>query len=155
MKFFVVIGRNALYTYEKSGQRFETQFIEGSDRYSYHLSNISEEINEYLDALANEKNLGTKAKLEFDVLESADDFCNIGIFSILNSYVDKKYELNSSIETVIKKLSRDKALMISEYGINYDGYSYSMNDGTLEKAEFDLLAYTIHSRDVIELMNID
>ena len=155
MKFLIVIGKSALYTYKRNGQEFETQFIEGSECYSYNLSNISEDINGYLDALANEKNLETKAKLEFDVLECADRFCNKGVLNILEEYVDNKYEFDSVMEAVIKKLSRDKSLLVTEYGVNYDGYSYVMADGILRQKEFDLLSYTIHSRDVIDLMDIN
>lgn len=153
MKFFMIIERNAIYTYEKNGQHYDLQYIEGSKSFSYSMSSIYENINEYLDALANEKNLGTKAMLEFDVLESSEEFCNIGVINALEGYIEKKYNINEAIEMVIKKLSKDKGLMIDHYGINYDGYSFLLVDGQIQKGEFDLLAYTVHSDDVIGLMD--
>lgn len=154
MKFFMIIGRNALYTYEKNGQKFEQQFIEGSEIYPYSISSISEDVDSYLDALANEKNLGTKAKLEFDILESANLLANTGVLNVLEEYVENKYSLDDAIPTVLKKLSRDKKLLINEYGINYDGCSYKAGNGQLIRGEFDLLAYTVHYNDMIDLINI-
>ncbi|MDE7312363.1 MAG: hypothetical protein K2N87_12210 [Eubacterium sp.] len=154
MKFFMIISKKALYTYQKNGQGFEPQFIEGSNLYPYNSSSICEDINAYLEALAYEKNLGTKAKLEFDILESTDQLRNAEIFRVLEDYTDKRYQIDDALKTVLKKLSRDKKLMISEYGINYDGYSYKLS-GDIEKKEFDLLAYTVHSEDMVGLMNLE
>lgn len=133
MKFFMIIGKHALYTYQKSGQGLEPQFIEGSEAYLYNSSSIREDIEAYLEALANEKNLGTKAKLEFDILEGTDRLRNAGIFQSLEDYTDKRYPIDDALKTVIKKLSRDKKLLINEYGINYDGCSYKLADGRVEK----------------------
>lgn len=155
MKFFLVIGKKYLHTFEQNGQKFELQYIEGSETYSYSSNNLDEDINAYLEALANEKNLSTVAKLEFDILEGADGISNAGIVKRLKDIVsvNQLYGLEDALKTVIKKLSRDKKLLIDEYGINYDGDSYKMIDKNIEKGEFDLLAYTIYSNDVIELMD--
>lgn len=156
MKFFLIIGANALYTYENIGQKYELQFIEGGESYPYHPSAAHDNVQAYLEALANEKNLGTTAKLEFDVLDCADEYCNTAVFGMLKEgeYIDRHYLIDEAISDVMKKLSRDKKLLIDKYGINYDGVSYKLKNKTLEKGAFDLLAYTIHSDDVISLMNM-
>lgn len=153
MKFFIIIGRNALYTYERDGQRFEPQFIEGSETYTLNSTNIPEDVNSYMEILANEKNLGTIAKLEFEVLEGAEDNLNAVVINALEEHIIKKYSLKNTLMTVIKKLQRDKKLMIEIYGINYEGYSYKLKNNGLEKDNFDLLAYTIHSSDLVNLMD--
>lgn len=155
MKLFVAIGKKALYTYEKDGQKFNIEYIEGHDAFPYNPRNAADDINDYLEALSNEKNLGTKAKLEFDVLDSVDEYCNTAVFHVLEgeNYVNRRYPINVALEEVIKKLSKDKKLLIDEYGINYDGNSYKIQNGKLVKREFDLLAYTVHCKDVIDLMN--
>jgi len=152
MEFFVVIGRNALYTYERDGRHFEPQFIEGSEFFEINPMNISEEINSYMNILANEKNLGTVAKLEFEVLECSDANFNAGILAAFGDHVNKVYVLEDTLKTVMKKLLRDKSLMVDAYGINYEGYSYKQDNEKIVQGDFDLLGYTIHCNDVVGLM---
>lgn len=154
MRFFIVIGKDKIYTYEQNGQYFEPQFLEGSETFSLNAGNINEDVNTYMDILANEKNLGTTAKLEFDVLESSNQVLNSLILGVLGERVGKYLSLNDTINKIIAKLSRDKKLMIDKYGINYEGFSYKKEGGKIKMGEFDLLAYTIHPKDVLELMNI-
>lgn len=153
MKFFIIIGRNALYTYERDGQRFEPQFIEGSELFTLNSANISENVNSYMEILANEKNLGTIAKLEFEVLEGSEDNINAAVVNTFREHIDKVYPLKNTLMTVVKKLQRDKKLMIDTYGINYEGCSYKIENNSLVQEEFDLLAYTIHGNDVVSLMD--
>ncbi|MDE6985304.1 MAG: hypothetical protein K2O99_12355 [Lachnospiraceae bacterium] len=153
MKFLLVIGQNALYTYEKSSQEYEPVFIEGSEVFALRAGAIREEMKSYLEALKDEKNLGTTAKLEFDVLESADDSRNLAVQSVLEEHIDRTYPLDAALQTVMKKLVRDKELRIDKYGINYEGCSYKMDRDRVVRDAFDLLAYTIHNRDVVGLMN--
>lgn len=154
MKFFIIIGRNALYTYERCDQRFEPQFIEGSEFFSISSTNISEEVNLYMDILANEKNLGTIAKLEFEVLEGSETNLNAAIVTAFGEHIDKVHSLDNTLKTVIKKLLRDKKLLIDTYGINYDGCSYKLENNILLQGEFDLLGFTIHCNDVVGLMDL-
>lgn len=153
MKFFIIIGRNVLYTYKRDGQHFESQFIEGSELFTLNSTNISEDVNSYMEILANEKNLGTIAKLEFEVLEGAEDNFNSAVINALGEHIIKVYSLKSTLMTVVKKLQRDKKLLIDTYGINYEGRSYKIENNSLAQEEFDLLAYTIHTNDVVSLMD--
>lgn len=153
MKFFIIIGRNALYTYERDGQRYEPQFIEGSELYSLNSTNISEDVNSYMEILANEKNLGTIAKLEFEVLEGSEENFNAAVVNALGEHTEKVYSLKNTLMTVVKKLQRDKKLMIDTYGVNYEGCSYKVENNNLLQDDFDLLAYTIYSNDVVSLMD--
>ena len=155
MKFLMVIGKHVLHTYFKEGKRYEIQYLEGSETYPYNRSSANEDILAYMEVLANEKNLGTTAKLEFDVLECSDHFCNTAVLQALEGYVVRKYSFLETLLEVLKKLSRDKKLLISEYGINYDGSSYQNINDRVEKKEFYLLAYTVHSADIVELMDFE
>lgn len=154
MKFFIIIGRNALYTYGHDGQHFKPQSIEGSGQFSFSTTNICEDVNSYMEILANEKNLGTVAKLEFDVLEGTETNINAAIKTAFGDHINSVYSLEKALETVIKKLLRDKKLMIDTYGINYEGCSYKLENNNLLQGEFDLLGYTIHCNDVVELMDL-
>lgn len=117
-------------------------------------SNVDENIKSYMNTLADEKNLGTTAKLEFDVLECPDVNYNNTVMAALGEYVDRVYSLGDTLKTVIKKLSRDKKLLIDKYGINYEGCSYKIENGDIVQGEYDLLGYTLHSGDVVELMDV-
>lgn len=154
MKFFIIIGRNALFTYEHDGQRFESQFIEGSELFPISSTNISEDVNAYMEILANEKNFGTVAKLEFEVLESSDINLNKAIVTAFGAHINKVYSLENTLNIVTKKLLRDKKLMVDIYGINYEGCAYKLENNTLVQGEFDLLGYTIHCNDVVGLMDL-
>lgn len=154
MKFFIIIGRNALYTYERDGQRFESQYIEGSESFPISSTNISEDINAYMEILANEKNLGTVAKLEFEALESSDMNLNKAIITAFGAHINKVYSLETTLNTVTKKLLRDKKLMVDTYGINYEGCAYKLENNTLVQGEFDLLGFTIHCNDIVGLMDL-
>jgi len=152
MRFFLIIGKNNLFVYERKNNRFEKQFIEGNPFYPYDLSNSEENVISFLDALANEKNLGTKTKLQFDVLENQDFVRTKSIMKTMSDYVVNVYKIENVIVTAIKKLSKDKTLQIDNYGINYDGVSYKMENGGLLNSYFDLLAYAINDEDLVNLM---
>lgn len=154
MKFFLVIGRTAVYTYERNGQEFTVQNIEGSEGYPVESSSVAADVGSYLNALANEKNLGTKAKLEFDVIEGADRFRNEAIGKALKEYAEQTYPLAEALRTACQRLSRDRDLHIDRFGINYEGHSYRMVEGDIVQGEFDLLAFTINSKDVLEMMKL-
>ena len=152
MHFFVIIGKESLYVYEKVGNKFEKQFIEGSYCYPYDINNGDEEIDTFMDALANEKNLGTKAKLQFDILESEDQIHTNYVLKSMDQYICEKYELADTIFMLLKKLLKDKTLKIEKYGINYDGNCYRINNQQLVKGPFNLLAYTICEDDIMGLI---
>lgn len=154
MRFVMIISHRALYTFEKNGQSFETQFIEGSEEFPISANNVSEDTGIYMDTLADEKNLGTTAMLEFDVIECSDTGYNNSVRSVLGDRVNNVYSFKDMIETVLKKLMRDKKLLVDKYGINYDGYSYRLNNNAIVRGEFDLLAYTVHGSDVVGSMDI-
>lgn len=152
MRFFVIIGKNALSVYEKNGNSYEKQFIEGSPSYPYDVNHVEEHLDHFLNALANEKNLGTRAKLEFDILENKDPIRTNSVLRILGDYTKDRQKLSDTIQTVIKKLARDKSLWIDTYGINYDGECYRMEGQKLQTHPFDLLAYTVEEDDMMELL---
>lgn len=154
MKYLLVICKNSIFTYEAVGNGFLPQMIEGSKKYSYNINTVNDDMDAYLQALANEKNLGTVARLEFDVVEGTDVFCNNAIINVLEKYIDKKYNINTAIAKAIGKLSRDKNLLIDQYGVNYDDISYIMIDNEIKKQPYNLLAYRVECDDLVDLMDM-
>ena len=154
MKYLLVICKNSIITYEAVGNSFLPQMIEGNKKYSYNINTVNDDMDAYLKALANEKNLGTVARLEFDVVEGTDVFCNNEIINVLEKYIDKKYNINTVIAKAIGKLSRDKNLLIDQYGVNYDDISYIMIDNEIKKQPYNLLAYRVECDDLVDLMDM-
>lgn len=154
MKFFIIIGKKALYTYECNGHQLKPQYIEGSDFYAISPVNIGDDVNSYMEILADEKNLGTIAKLEFEILEGTDSKVNMAIMDAFGDNIGKVYKLDDTLKVILKKLQRDKKLMVETFGINYEGYSYIFKDNDICRGNYDLLAYTIHCDDVIGLMDL-
>lgn len=152
MKFFLIIEKNTLCIYENNNGKYEKQFIEGNDHYPYDLEQVQEDIGSFLDILADEKNLGTKAKLSFDVLENENQIRTNGVMEVLGPYTEERYRLNDTVMKILRKLSKDKKLHIQDYGINYDGICYKIHDSRLLTGPFDLLAYTVHGDDIVELL---
>ena len=153
MNFFLIIGRNKLYTYVKNASQIEPQFIEGSNYFQVNFGNISGDVSSYMETLANEKNLGTIAKLEFDILENSNSKFSAEVIRAFGENVKSVYHLNEVLENVMNKLLRDKKLMINEYGVNYDGYSYKLKNNTVVKEEYDLLSKSIYCDDIVERTN--
>mgnify|MGYP004474962147 CR=1 FL=1 len=154
MKFLIVIGKDALYTYSTIGQDIQPQYIEGSEAFSYNANSIGEEIESYLEALANEKNLGTVSKLEFDVLEGSNKLVNHSMYNSLKEYIDQWWKFDEAVANSLKILSKDKKLYIKEFGINYDGRSYRLEQDRLMQDDYDLLAYSVHYKEMAELLNV-
>lgn len=150
MKFFIIAGKNALYTYEQKDGKWSSMFIEGSDSFPLNPNNVEEDTKAYLETLANEKNLGTTAMLEFEMLESPDKILNENIIKAFGDHIDMVRPLDECIGSVLKKLMRDKKLKIEKYGINYEGISYKSEDLKVIKGDFDLLGLTIHAKDIVE-----
>ena len=155
MKFLLIIGNSVMHTYEEKNNGYSIQCIEGNDTFPVSGNSISEDILSYLKLLANEKNLNSIEQLEMDVLGGPNVTYNARIIKVLEEYVHipNKYMIEDIILEIIDKLGKEKEMMIDKYGVNYEGYSYVKRNGVLNKGEFDLLAYTIHSKDIVKIIN--
>lgn len=154
MKFLIVMGNQSIDTYDHDEKGIKPRFIEGSPSYPISLGNVAADMGRYMEALRNELNMDSTSDLEFDILEGPDRGLNEMVEAAIKGHVRKVYTLKDTLKTVIRKLSGDDRLMITSYGVNYGGKSYVPEGDGLREGEFDLLAYTIHSGDVIERMEL-
>ena len=154
MKFLIVLGNQSIDTYDYGEKGIEPRFIEGSPSYPISLGNASADMRRYMEDLTNELNMDSTSDLEFDILEGSDRSLNEMIEAFIQEHIRKVYTLKDTLKTIIQKLARDDSLMIASYGINYGGKSYILEGQNLQEGEFDLLAYTIHSGDVMQLMEL-
>jgi len=155
MEFLVSIEKDCLRTYEKVNGRFEPFFIEGDDCFLYEATSIKQDVEEYMHSIAHEKNLADPSDIELIVLGNFDDLLNSKFHKVWGDHVKQTYQIKNMMEKVFSALQKNKELLILKYGINYDGFSFNMKNGQIEKSDFDLLAYTIHATDLINLNLFD
>ena len=129
MQFFLVVNQKGICTFEKNDDKLTTLFVEGCELFPIDGGRVKECCESYMRALANEKNLGNQNMLEFEILESSDKILNMKVLKALNGLVKKTYDLTSTMQYVIEKLSADSSLRIKEFGVNYDGCSYMIQGG--------------------------
>lgn len=155
MEFLVSIEKDRLRTYERVKGTFEPFFIEGGECFFYDGSSIKQEVETYLSALVREKNMESPDGIELIVLENSDELLNLKFSRAWDKHVKKVFLIGDMMWKVLCALRDDKELRVSEYGINYDGFSYVIRKGKIEKSDFDLLAYTIHAKNLIDLKLFD
>lgn len=150
---YLLIGKEKLYLYEKNANLFERLYIEGNPDYSYDINNVKYGIQQLMDNLVNEYNLDTKAEIDFIVIDNENEIISEVVEKIIGEYESKKYTIDSIIIKVFNKLSRDKKLLIEEYGINFDGKNYLLINGNLNKKEFSLLGYTLQEDNLMKYVD--
>lgn len=149
-KFYMIIGKNELFLYEKNENGYVRQFIEGNSEYSYKLNNAKNDVDRLIKSLVNEYNMETSAEIEFIVIDNENTIYSEIIEKALGEYVAKKNDLKQILTNIIKKLKRDNKLMIDELGINFDGKNYVMSNNKLIKNDYSLLGYTLHADDIMK-----
>lgn len=148
--FYMIIGKNKLYLYEKEDKIFERLYIEGNPEYSYDINRAKKCIAELMDRLADEYNMDTIAEIEFVIIDNEDPVISNVMNQVLNEYIKEEYPIDSLLSNIYQKLERDKKLFISDYGINFDGKNFSKKNNVLEKKEFSLLGYTINQDELMK-----
>ena len=141
--FYLIIGKDKLFLYEKDNGHAVKQYIEGNPYFLYDVNKAESDVQRMLDLLVNEYNLDTVAELEFIILENDDDIRTNKIEQILSDYIIEKLDLRKTLLKIMKTLNKDKKLYINDFGINYDGMSFYIKNNKLEKSEFNLLSYTL------------
>jgi len=155
MEFLVSIEKNKLRTYERKNGHFEPFYIEGDEFFSYDVTSIKQDVDAYMNSIVHEKNLADASCIELLVLENFDELLNSKFNKAWGDHVRNAYRVHDLMEKAFNALQGNKELRIPEYGINYDGFSFLLKNGKIEKSDFDLLAYTIHATDLINLNLFD
>ena len=81
--------------------------------------------------------------MNFIVVENEDKIRNHNVEVMLETRLKRRIALNDLILRAISDLSKDPLKHISDFGVNYDGSSYILRDGDLEKRSYSLLALSI------------
>lgn len=147
--FYVIIGRNALYLYEKNGEEYNRQYVSGNPEFQYQTNSVKKDMDKMMDALVEEYNLENRSELSFFVIGSNDPLVTEVVSKALEGYITEKHDLNVLMLEVIKRFSCDKKLLVNEFGINFDDVNYRLLNGRLQETDYSLLGYTLQTDDLI------
>ena len=142
-------GRGPRRSLRGCDRSFEQVHIDGNPYVKYMLPNIKNEVTLLVDKLANIYNLDGRTDISIVLIENSDRVRNVNIKTALGDKITKSISINSLIEKYIHE-NNDTA--IAEYGVNYDGETFVMNDGKIQKRPYSLLGVRI---DVDKLMKFD
>lgn len=153
MEFLMFIGKDNFKIFDLENQ-CERVIFKGRDYFNFEITKIQIAIIEMFDILKNDFNINNDRNIYFHVLENEDNLINKVILECLQGHIRNKYKLQGTMVSVISeltKLGNDK-LMISKYGVNYDGKCYKLDNNTFIKKDFSLLAYTINEELLIKCL---
>lgn len=149
-KVYLVIAKKNIYIYKKEGDSFERIYIDGNSEYEYSVNAITAGIEKLKEKLVDEYNLDTQEGLNFTVIENEDKSITQAVENVLGQCIHKKYALEKLMTDILKQLCMDKKLLISEYGINFDGKNYLIIRDKIMQKEFSLLGYTLCPDKLVE-----
>lgn len=141
--FYMVIGRDMLYLYEKDGTVFNRQYIEGNPEFHYQINHLKGDMERLLDLLAEEYNLDSKDEITFCLIENEDPSVTKAFCKTLGGYTSRQYGLDVVMPEIIRKMEADGIPLIRESGVNFDGRNYLLVNGKLNRRDYNLLGYTL------------
>ena len=146
----MIIGKNAFYLYRRNGNGFEIEYVDGNPYRHYNTHSIKSDLENLLETVADTNNLDNANEIEFTIIENADNIRNTNVEQVLGNRIKEKMSINDVLIRVVNAISRDNELHINEFGVNYDGSSYILHNGELQKKPYSLLAYNVEQEKLIE-----
>ena len=140
----MIIGKNAFFLYRKNDKNFEIEYIDGNPYYQYILHEIKLYAEQVLTALVDINNLDDKNEIELIIIENSDHVRNVNVEQVLEKYIKERLKLDTVLLRIMHDLLEDKNLYIKDFGINYDGECYILENNILKRDNYSLLAYTIN-----------
>ena len=104
-----------------------------------------------MNVLKENNNLSDSDELRFFVLESSDTVRNEVVMSRLGDTLAHRYSVFAAIERALNDIGNDPKEYL-EFGLNYDGHSYMIKQGTTNVGEFNLLALTVEPQMMLKYM---
>lgn len=148
--FYMIIGKDALYLYEKNGRNYNRQYIEGNPEFHYQLNNIKKDIEKLLEVLVEEYNLDNQSELTFVVVGNGNSVVTEVITKALDGHISDKRDMGFIMPEIIQKLYKDEIPLVKEYGVNFDGNNYRLMNGKLGMYDYHLLGYTLNEDKIME-----
>lgn len=149
MEFYLIVGKTSFSLFTVNKHSFEQIYIDGNPYVKYMLPNIKDKVTLLVNKLANIYNLDETTDISIILIENSDRVRNVNVKNVLGDKVTKSISINSLIEKYIYE-NNDAA--ITEYGVNYDGETFVMHNGKIQKQPYSLLGVRV---EVDTLMKFD
>ena len=151
-KVYLLVKNKYMVLFEKNGNSIERIYVEGNPTYSYDIKNIAGEIRNLTQIIVNEYNLESVAEIQLMVINNENEVIADCVSRATAEVVDAEWKIEEIMETVLQKLSKDDALCIDKYGLNFDGKNYIVTSGEIAKSDFSLLGYPISDDELVKYM---
>lgn len=150
--FYVIIGRDKLYLYEKNGEEYSRQYIAGYPEFHYQINNVKNDSGKMMDGLVEEYNLENRSELSFCLIGNKDPFITETVSTAFEEYIADRIDLCVIMSEIVKKLSMDEKLLVEEYGVNFGDINYRLVDEALQVTDYSLLGYTLQADDLVRFV---
>lgn len=151
VRFYMLIGKDKLFLYEKINQQYVRQHVEGNPYFSYDLHQAKEAAERLLKVLENEYNLDGPSEIDIVIIENRDPQYSEIMKKAFENNAIETWSLDTVLKPAIQRLRREKREHIDELGVNFDGAHYMVEGDSLREGSFSLLGYLL-SED--KLMNL-
>lgn len=150
MKIYLAICRNKFCLYDDTRKIIH---IDGDPFFEYEPNKIRNATFRLMDKVVDESNLSSKSDLCFFVIDNSDNLRNEGVAKELGNLLVKKYSLDGLLRQAINELGKNPKLYVSEFGVNYDGECYRLENELLVKGEYNLLALSIEPNELLKFID--
>lgn len=149
MQFYLAICQNKFFVYreDKTPETFES----GNPYLEYESGKVREAVKRLVSEIIDSNNFSNRDDLQFVLIKSNDNAINSAVEEELGGTVIKHCEATELVNKALLQLARDPKLYIKEFGVNYDGECYHLEDNSpMWRNEYSLLALTIDSSDLLK-----
>ncbi|WP_294155802.1 dynamin family protein [uncultured Selenomonas sp.] len=141
----LIIEKEKLFSYYRDGAEWKPELLHGSAFVRWQLAHAEEDVRQMLDDIAAANGLDAEGaeQLTFQVVACGDPVCNGKIQKALGAHAVGMTSFDDAMGRVANALAKHKELHIQELGLSYDGDSYALQKGSLEKCPYSLVAYPV------------
>lgn len=150
-EILINIRGNNVSFYQKQGQ-YELMTLDGLNVFA--CSDITQDVPVLLERFADKLNLESAASISA-IVHSIDGSAIIQ--KVINSIREKtscsncaELDYLRAISNVISDLKSEESLEVDYFGINYGAKNYKAVNGVIQDGPFNLLAFTVSDRLLVE-----
>ena len=110
-------------------------------------------MNKAISNLCSEKNLEDGSLSSFVLIENADPDVNVRFRKALKEKLKGVIPFETLLKEALNHLQNDPSCRIDLGGINFDGRNYTISNGNVVEAPFNLLGYTFSQDDLMKYLN--
>lgn len=152
MTLYLLIERDKIFLYQKNGNNFVSQYIEGNDHVDYELNSIEDNITQVLNFLLDELNLASTNEFDFKIIvdESKFNFVAGKVVKALKSAEISSVEIIDMKPILFRFISSKSEA--NDDGVNFDGNNYVIVNSELQLRNFSLMGITLNEKDLMKFL---